>query len=199
MAYIAISRLETILKYYTWTDNCVFTGFFVTRSLANNLDEEETMLFGLARMKVINHDWLDYGYLYNDEFFQLSYRRKSVDRRQHYNTPTVGLTMSEFRSLLRERLEATGYLKIELRVSFKCNCNLGHSFVICQTDKGEVIVDSYLKHRKAEIRIVDAQELLFIFLTQSTFDNWNILCKSDVKHHHNEEDVGKLEIRVGYK
>lgn len=67
-----------------------------------------------------------------------------------------------------QHLDDCGYITIDIDYG-----KYDHAFVVCNTEKGQVIIDSYVRVRKVECRPIDLRQMLLRLLHERSISTWN--------------------------
>ena len=91
----------------------------------------------------------------------------------HEYTPN-GTSFSEMYNEIEGFLTKYGFLRIAIyQKDYEKSNRLGHLFIVCNTDKGQVICDSYINVRGLEIQPFNLKEILTSVRSNMTIDKWN--------------------------
>jgi hypothetical protein len=85
-------------------------------------------------------------------------------------------------TVIEETVLKWGYVSLSISCGEICS-NLEHSFNICSTEEGYIIIDSYIDTRRCSLRPFDF-ELFKLFIRTPSIDLWNQLwlCKENNSH-----------------
>jgi len=164
MTSVSYEQLLKIISYIPKTNTrCSSTKDFIEAYLSQNWNEQTMKKFPPMS------DYSDY-FGARTHWITHEYRKKYIC----FNTINK----------INGFLSKYGYLSVGLEFFPKNSTheyNLDHDFVVCQTDQGQVVCDSYLNTRPVEIRPFNLQETLTSLITTPTIENWNRIWKSSCK------------------
>jgi len=165
MAIVSYDRLTDIISYIPKEiTRCGDIEEFVRASLSKSWDQHTMKMksyhedLGLSCDDVYDPHWNLYEY--REEYICLNI----IDEIDNY-------------------LNKYGYLAVALEL-YNDNDHfamLNHAFVVCNTEQGQVICDSYINTHPVEIRPFNLHETLTSLITTPTINNWNRIWQSKHK------------------
>lgn len=190
MTNIDVYSLEKLFKYIG-TTRCGETRDFICGAIANKWTKE------IAKNRSLNDYfsplWSGIEFISetNGTFNILtitSTAKRSVIYGNDLNVNPEFSAM-DIMLLITTALEKYGYIAISI------DYELDHVFVLCKTNSGRVIIDSFVNQREAEIRPYD-ESLLYDFLQSPSDDLFDKLCKFFRYHKLSSKEDKTLVINI---
>lgn len=170
---VSADRLNEIIRHIPYT-KCADTQDFLCGALSNNWDTHK-MSFPSPK---------DY---YNPNWCNVSLNLKSDKHK-----------LVDF---IKQTLDKCGYMGIDVELCYGCECECENSFehcmVLCNTEQGIVIIDSYIRLRTVDIRPLDVDVLLDL-LQYPNISPWNLMCKSNHTGKHQSSCEYFMEVEVAF-
>ena len=183
MTRVSYERLVNIISYIPKTNTCCEdTMNFISDVLSNNWDHKQ--------MKDLDIKW--------DDDYDKNYYSPHWISNKYCEEYLCLNSINEIDNYLIKY----GYLSIHIYLKFDrfpiwYDHQVDHTFVVCQTDKGQVICDSYVHTRPTEIRPFDLHESLASLIKNPTIKNWNRIWGS-THSDKIDESCFPLSIKVLY-
>lgn len=163
MNIVRYDQLIEIISYIPKTHTrCSSTKDFIEAYL----DRTRSVCLGVYRSQNLEHDIIiKFPFIYDTRTHRITheYRKKYICLN----------TIKKIDNILNKY----GYISVGLEV-YSSNIKLDHEFIVCLTDKGQVICDSYLNTRPVEIRPFNLYQTLISLIKTPTIHNWNHIWKS---------------------